>query len=137
MSALDFIKSDDASDVAFEDVPVVPDENVVVKGAEQRFEGAGYVNVSNVKGFSKHVAPKASTRRSTRRLLKGAPQSTSTEVVELSDDIEASEDQGVQVGTDKEKKLVIHGKKKKTPAKKVMGTPVQGVEVGTDKENCF
>ncbi|KAF5771870.1 hypothetical protein HanXRQr2_Chr13g0569951 [Helianthus annuus] len=99
---------------------------LVVKGAEQRFEGAGYINVSNVKGFSKPVAPKASTRRSTRRLLKGAPQSTSTELVELSDDIEASKDQGVEVGTDKEKKLVIHGKKKKTPAKKVMGTPVQG-----------
>ncbi|KAJ0935327.1 hypothetical protein HanRHA438_Chr03g0117841 [Helianthus annuus] len=125
MPELDFIKSDDTSDVAFEDVPVVPDENVVVKGAEQRFEGTGYVNVSNVEGFSKPVAPKASIRRSTRRLLKGAPQSTSTEPMELSDDIEASEDQGVEVGAEKEKKLVVHGKKK-TPTKKVMATPVQG-----------
>ncbi|KAM0018594.1 hypothetical protein Hdeb2414_s0026g00675751 [Helianthus debilis subsp. tardiflorus] len=105
MPALDFIKSDDNSDVAFEDVPVIPDENV---------------------GFSKPIAPKASTRRSTRRLLKGAPQSTSTEPVELSDDIEASEDQGVEVGAEKEKKLVVHRKKKKTPTKKVMSTPVQG-----------
>ncbi|MFS7905631.1 hypothetical protein Hanom_Chr01g00049951 [Helianthus anomalus] len=30
MSALDFIKSDDTSDVVFEDAPSVPGENVVV-----------------------------------------------------------------------------------------------------------
>ncbi|KAJ0601059.1 hypothetical protein HanIR_Chr03g0124091 [Helianthus annuus] len=123
MSALDFIKSDDTSDVAFEDVPIIPDENVVAKGAEQRFEGTGYVSVSNVKGFSKPIAPKASTRRSTRR-LKGAPQSTFTELVELSDDIEVSGDQGVEVGAEKEKKLVVHSKK--ASAKKVMATPIQG-----------
>ncbi|KAF5764847.1 hypothetical protein HanXRQr2_Chr15g0696791 [Helianthus annuus] len=29
MSALDFIKSDDTSDVVFEDAPTVPGENVV------------------------------------------------------------------------------------------------------------
>ncbi|KAJ0580987.1 hypothetical protein HanRHA438_Chr04g0175031 [Helianthus annuus] len=45
MSALDFIKSDNTSDVVFEDVPVIPDENAVVKGTEQRFEGTGYVGV--------------------------------------------------------------------------------------------
>ncbi|KAJ0539765.1 hypothetical protein HanHA300_Chr08g0290151 [Helianthus annuus] len=123
MSALDFIKSDDTSDVVFEDVPVIPDENAVVKGTEQRFEGTGYVGVSNVKGFSKPLAPKTSTRRSTRR-LKGVPQSTSTEPVELSDDIEVSGDQGVEVGSEKEKKLVVHGKK--ASAKKVVATPVQG-----------
>ncbi|KAJ0626842.1 hypothetical protein HanHA89_Chr01g0018581 [Helianthus annuus] len=93
MSALDFIKSDDTSDVVFEDVPVIPDENAVVKGAEQRFEGTGYVGVSNVK-------------------------------VELSDDIEASKDQDVEAVVEKEKKLVIHGKK--ASAKKVIATPVQG-----------
>ncbi|KAJ0834511.1 hypothetical protein HanRHA438_Chr16g0744441 [Helianthus annuus] len=123
MSALDFIKSDDTSDVVYEDVPSVPDENVVVRTAEQRFDGSGYVSVSNVKGFSKPIVPKASTRRSTRR-LKGVPQSTSTEPVELSDDIEASGDQGVEVGSEKEKKLVVHGKK--ASAKKVIATPVQG-----------
>ncbi|KAJ0871768.1 hypothetical protein HanRHA438_Chr11g0516201 [Helianthus annuus] len=123
MSALDFIKSDDTSDVVFGDVPVVPDENVVVKGAEQRFEGAGYVSVSNVKGFSKTLAPKTSTRRSTRR-LKAAPQSTSTEPVELSDDVEESEDQGVEAGSERERKLVVHGKKGST--RKVAATPVQG-----------
>ncbi|KAM0063359.1 hypothetical protein Hdeb2414_s0003g00090011 [Helianthus debilis subsp. tardiflorus] len=101
MSALDFFKSDDTSDVAFEDVPSVPEENVVVRTAEQKFEGSGYVSTSNVKGFSKSHAPKASTRRSTRRLLKAAPQSTSTEPVELSDDIEASEDPDVEVGAER------------------------------------
>ncbi|KAJ0789424.1 hypothetical protein HanPI659440_Chr05g0203411 [Helianthus annuus] len=107
MSALEFIKSDDTSDVAFEDVPVVPDENVVVKGAKQRFEGTGYVSVSNVKDFSKSVAPKASP------------------VDLLAVYSRASEDQGVEVGAEKEKKLVVHGKKR-TPAKKVMVIPVQG-----------
>ncbi|KAJ0834513.1 hypothetical protein HanRHA438_Chr16g0744461 [Helianthus annuus] len=82
MSALDFIKSDDTSDVVYEDVPSVPDENV------------------------------------------GVPQSTSTEPVELSHDIEASGDQGVEVDSEKEKKLVVHGKK--ASAKKVIATPVQG-----------
>ncbi|KAF5754488.1 hypothetical protein HanXRQr2_Chr17g0791841 [Helianthus annuus] len=123
MSALDFIKSDDTSDVVYGDVPSVPDENIVVRTAEQRFDGSGYVSVSNVKGFSKPIAPKTSTRRSTRR-LKGVPQSTSTEPVELSDDIEASGDQGVEVGSEKEKKLVVNGKK--ASAKKVISTPVQG-----------
>ncbi|KAJ0530100.1 hypothetical protein HanHA89_Chr10g0385711 [Helianthus annuus] len=92
-------------------------------GAEQRFEGVGYVSVSNVKGFSKPLAPKTSTRRSTRR-LKAAPQSTSTEPVELSDDVEESRDQGVEAGSEREKKLVVHGKK--VSAKKVAATPVQG-----------
>ncbi|KAJ0781246.1 hypothetical protein HanPI659440_Chr06g0247111 [Helianthus annuus] len=109
MSALDFIKSDDTSDVVYEDVPSVPDENVVVRTVEQRFDGSGYVSVSNVKGFSKPIVPKASTRRSTRR-LKGVPQSTCTEPVELSDDIEAS---GIKV-------------LKWASAKKVIATPVQG-----------
>ncbi|KAJ0533654.1 hypothetical protein HanIR_Chr09g0410921 [Helianthus annuus] len=121
MSALDFIKSDDTSDVVFEDVPSVPNENVVVRTAEQRFEGSGYASVSIVKGFSKPLAPKASTRRSTRR-LKAAPQSTSTEPVDLSDDIEVSEDQ-VEAGVEKDKELVVRGKK--VQSKKVVSTPVQ------------
>ncbi|KAF5758273.1 hypothetical protein HanXRQr2_Chr16g0727381 [Helianthus annuus] len=123
MSALDFIKSDDTSDVVFGDVSVIPDENVVVKGAEQRFEGTGYVSVSNVKSFSKPLVPKTLTRRSTRH-LKGVPQSTSTEPMELSDDVEVSGDQGVEAGSEKEKKLVVHGKK--ASAKKVAAAPVQG-----------
>ncbi|KAJ0810316.1 hypothetical protein HanPI659440_Chr01g0025691 [Helianthus annuus] len=124
MSALDIIKIDDTSDVVFGDAPSVPGENVVVRTAEQRFEGSGYISTSNVKGFSKPSAPKSSTRRSTRRLLKAAPQSTSTEPVELSDDVEVSEDQGVEAGVEKEKGLVVHGKK--ASSKKVVVTPVQG-----------
>ncbi|KAM0005624.1 hypothetical protein Hdeb2414_s0205g00832011 [Helianthus debilis subsp. tardiflorus] len=123
MSALDFIKSDDTSDVVFGDAPSVPGENVVVRTAEQRFEGSGYVSASNVKGFSKPSAPKSSTRRSTRRFLKAAPQSTSIEPVELSDEIEVSEDQGVEAGGEG-KKIVIHGKK--PFAQKVIATPAQG-----------
>ncbi|KAJ0959210.1 hypothetical protein HanPSC8_Chr00c312g0807551 [Helianthus annuus] len=123
MSALDFIKSDDTSDVVFGDAPSVPGENVVVRTVEQRFEGTGYVSVANVKGFSKSNAPKSSTRRSSRRLLKAGPQSTSTEPVYLSDDIEVSEDQGGEAGAGKDKELVVHGKK--VPGKKVVVTPVQ------------
>ncbi|KAJ0725850.1 hypothetical protein HanPI659440_Chr12g0463571 [Helianthus annuus] len=122
MSALDFIKSDDTSDVVFEDAPSVPGENVVVRTAEQRFEGTGYASVANVKGFTKSNAPKSSTRRSSRRLLKAGPQSTSTEPVDLSDDIEVSEDQ-VEAGVEKDKELVVRGKK--VQSKKVVSTPVQ------------
>ncbi|KAF5767909.1 hypothetical protein HanRHA438_Chr14g0641151 [Helianthus annuus] len=120
LSALDFIKSDDTSDVVFEDAPSVPGENVVVRTSEQRFEGTGYASVANVKGFTKSNAPKSSTRRSSRRLLKAGPQSTSTEPVDLSDDIEVSEDQ-VEAGVEKDKELVVHGKKVR--GKKVV--PVQ------------
>ncbi|KAJ0548657.1 hypothetical protein HanIR_Chr08g0386221 [Helianthus annuus] len=123
MSALDLIKSDDTSDVAFTDAQAAEGDDAVARGVEQRFEDAGYVSVSNVKGFTKPATPKASTRRSARRLLRSAPQSTSFDPVELSDDIEASEGQDVDV--EKKKKLVVHGKKKSS-AKKVVTTPVQG-----------
>ncbi|KAJ0435754.1 hypothetical protein HanIR_Chr17g0896801 [Helianthus annuus] len=123
MSALDFIKSDDTSDVVFEDASSVPGENVVVRTAEQRFEGTGYASVANVKGFSKSNVPKSSTRRSSRRLLNAGPQSISTEPVVLSDDIEVSEDQGGEAGAEKDKELVVHGKK--VPGEKVVATPVQ------------
>ncbi|XP_035830170.1 uncharacterized protein LOC118479642 [Helianthus annuus] len=122
MSALDFIKSDDTSDVVFEDAPTVPGENVVVRTSEQRFEGSGYVSVANAKGFTKSNVPKPSTRRLSRRLLKAAPQSTSTEPVDLSDDIEASEDQA-EVEVEKEKELVVRGKKVR--GKKGVAAPVQ------------
>ncbi|KAJ0939102.1 hypothetical protein HanRHA438_Chr02g0057261 [Helianthus annuus] len=122
MSALDFIKSDDTSDVVFEDAPTVPGENVVVRTSEQRFEGSGYVSVANAKGFTKSNVPKPSTRRLSRRLLKATPQSTSTEPVDLSDDIEVSEDQA-EAEVEKEKELVVRGKKVR--GKKGVATPVQ------------
>ncbi|XP_035840397.1 uncharacterized protein LOC118487565 [Helianthus annuus] len=68
MSALDFIKSDDTSDVAFDDVGATPGEDAVVRGSDYRFEGSEYVNVPNVKGFTKATASKGSTRRSQRHL---------------------------------------------------------------------
>ncbi|MFS7917937.1 hypothetical protein Hanom_Chr03g00195051 [Helianthus anomalus] len=66
MSALD--KSDDTSDVVFADAQAAEGDDVVARGVEQRFEDAGYVSVSNVKGFTKPAAPKASTRYSARRM---------------------------------------------------------------------
>ncbi|MFS8003827.1 hypothetical protein Hanom_Chr13g01218471 [Helianthus anomalus] len=66
MFALDFIKSDDTSDVVFADAASAEGEDVVVRGSE-RFEGSDYVSVLNVKGFVKAPVSKQSTRRSTRR----------------------------------------------------------------------
>ncbi|KAM0052982.1 hypothetical protein Hdeb2414_s0007g00254731 [Helianthus debilis subsp. tardiflorus] len=123
MFALDFIKSDDTPDVVFADAQAAEGDDAVARGVEQRFEDASYVSVSNVKGFTKPVVPKASTRRSAHRLLRSALQSTSSDPVELSDDIEVSEGQDVDV--EKEKKLVVHGKKKAS-TKKVVMTHVQG-----------
>ncbi|KAF5760061.1 hypothetical protein HanXRQr2_Chr16g0748881 [Helianthus annuus] len=70
MSALDFIKSDETSDVVFADAQAAEGDDAVARGVEQRFEDAGYVSVSNVKGFTKPAVPKASTCRSTLRLLR-------------------------------------------------------------------
>ncbi|KAM0027792.1 hypothetical protein Hdeb2414_s0019g00544371 [Helianthus debilis subsp. tardiflorus] len=102
-SGQDFVKSDDTSDVVFTDAQAAEGDDAVARGSEQRFEDVGYVSVPNVKGFTKTAAPKALTRHSARR-LKSAAQSTSSDPVELSDDIEVSEGQGPDV--EKEKKLV-------------------------------
>ncbi|MFS7967314.1 hypothetical protein Hanom_Chr09g00784321 [Helianthus anomalus] len=110
MSALDFVKSDDTLDVAFTDVEAAPGDDVVVRGSEQRFEDEEYVSVPNVKGFTKTAAPKTLTRRSARRMLKGARQFTSSDHVDLSDDIE---------------NLIVLGKKKST-GKKAMVASFQG-----------
>ncbi|KAM0026534.1 hypothetical protein Hdeb2414_s0020g00559261 [Helianthus debilis subsp. tardiflorus] len=56
-------------------------------------------------------------------MLKSAPQSTSFHHVDLSDDIELSEDQGPDA--EKEKNLVGLGKKKAS-GNKVTVTPIQG-----------
>ncbi|MFS7945802.1 hypothetical protein Hanom_Chr06g00528441 [Helianthus anomalus] len=98
-------------------------DDAVARGVEQRFEDVGYVSDSNVKGFTKPVVPKASTRCSARRLLRSAHQSTSSDPMDLSEDIEVSEAQGPDV--DKDKNIVVHGKKKAS-CKKVTVTPVQG-----------
>ncbi|MFS7967305.1 hypothetical protein Hanom_Chr09g00784221 [Helianthus anomalus] len=110
MSALDFVKSDDTSDVTFTDAEAVVGDVVVVRGSEHRFEDAEYVSVPNVKGFTKTVAPKTLTRRSAQRMLNGARQSTSSDHVDLSDDIE---------------NLIVLGKNK-SAGKKAMVASFQG-----------
>ncbi|KAJ0905904.1 hypothetical protein HanPSC8_Chr07g0299391 [Helianthus annuus] len=45
MSALDFSKSDDTSDVVFADAASAEGEDAVVRGSENRFEGSDYVSV--------------------------------------------------------------------------------------------
>ncbi|KAM0046844.1 hypothetical protein Hdeb2414_s0009g00321351 [Helianthus debilis subsp. tardiflorus] len=110
MSALDFAAAGDDG---------------VVRGSEHRFEDTEYVSVPNVKGFTKTVAPKTLTRRSARRMLKSSPQSTSSDHVDLSDDIEVSGDQGPSVDAEKEKSLFVLGKKK-SAGKKATMTPIQG-----------
>ncbi|KAJ0714686.1 hypothetical protein HanPI659440_Chr13g0492231 [Helianthus annuus] len=113
MYALDFIKSDDTFDVAFGDVAATLGEDAVVRGSEHRFEGSGYVSVPNVKGFSKAPGSRVSIRRSNLR-LKGADQPSGSEAIDISDDIEVSAEQvlEVEVGKGKEKELVVSGKRR-------------------------
>ncbi|MFS7934939.1 hypothetical protein Hanom_Chr05g00397561 [Helianthus anomalus] len=122
MSALDFVKSDDTSDVVFTNAQAAKGDDAVAKGSEQRFEDVRYVSVLNVKGFTKTATPKALTHRSACR-LKSAAQSTSSNPMDLSDDIEVSEGQGPDV--EKEKNLVVLGKKKAS-GKKITVTLIQG-----------
>ncbi|KAM0026896.1 hypothetical protein Hdeb2414_s0020g00563381 [Helianthus debilis subsp. tardiflorus] len=89
MPALDFIKSDDTSDIAFDDAAATPGEDAVVRGSDHRFEGSGYVSVPNVKGFTKAAGSRISVRFS-KRYLKGADQPSGSEAVDVSDDIEVS-----------------------------------------------
>ncbi|KAM0041579.1 hypothetical protein Hdeb2414_s0011g00367941 [Helianthus debilis subsp. tardiflorus] len=51
MFALDFVKSDDTSDVVFTDAQAAEGDDAVTRGLEQRFKDVGFVSVSNVKGF--------------------------------------------------------------------------------------
>ncbi|MFS7935754.1 hypothetical protein Hanom_Chr05g00407271 [Helianthus anomalus] len=116
-------KPDLDPDVVFMDAQAAEGDDVPARGSEQRFEDVGCVSVPNVKGFTKTTAPKALTRLSAHRMLKSAAQSTSSDPVELSDDIEVSEGQGPDA--EKEKNLVVLGKKKAS-GKKVTVTLVQG-----------
>ncbi|KAM0038090.1 hypothetical protein Hdeb2414_s0013g00410861 [Helianthus debilis subsp. tardiflorus] len=87
MSILEFIKSDDTSDVAFGDVQATPGEN----------------------GFKKAIVPKVFGRLHRRLNISGPP--STPEHVDLSDDIGVSVDHGPDEGVDKEKELVVAGKK--------------------------
>ncbi|MFS7976344.1 hypothetical protein Hanom_Chr10g00891381 [Helianthus anomalus] len=130
--ALDFVKSDDTSDVAFTDAKAASGDDAVVRGSEHRFEDTRYVSVPNVKGFIKTAAPKTSTCRSARRMLKGAPQSTSSYHVDLSDDIEVSGDQVLSGDAKKEKNLIVLGKKKSTGKKAMVGGSFKDANVCAD-----
>ncbi|KAJ0742920.1 hypothetical protein HanPI659440_Chr10g0369691 [Helianthus annuus] len=124
MSVLDFIKSDDTSDVIFTDAAANEGEDAVVRGSEHRFEGSAYVNVPNVKRFVKVVASKASTRRSTRRTGVGQP--SSSEIVDLSDDVEILEDVEVPAKGKKGELPLVVGKDNKAIGKKVGGLKPSG-----------
>ncbi|KAJ0770670.1 hypothetical protein HanPI659440_Chr07g0260321 [Helianthus annuus] len=79
MSTLDFIKSDDTSDVVLGDTEAIEGEDAITRTAEGRLvPGGKYVNVPNIKGFTKVSSSKPSTRRSSRR-LKGPRQSSAVE----------------------------------------------------------
>ncbi|KAM0026333.1 hypothetical protein Hdeb2414_s0020g00557051 [Helianthus debilis subsp. tardiflorus] len=56
MSALDFIKSYDTSDVVLGDTEAIEEEDAIIRTAKGRLlPGVKYVNVPNVKGFTKGV----------------------------------------------------------------------------------
>ncbi|KAM0026164.1 hypothetical protein Hdeb2414_s0020g00554961 [Helianthus debilis subsp. tardiflorus] len=119
MSAMEFIKSDDTSDVVFADAASAEDEDVVVRGSKHKFEGSGYVSVPSVKGFVKAPASKQSTRRSTR--CKGAGQPSSCETINLGDELEV-EDTGVPTDGKKGKLPLVAGKDVMAMGKKVGGS---------------
>ncbi|MFS7967445.1 hypothetical protein Hanom_Chr09g00785841 [Helianthus anomalus] len=126
MSPLDFIKSDDTSNVVLGDADVIQGKDAIARMIECRLDASGkYVNVPNVKGFIKAGSSNPSTRRSSRLLLKGPNQSFASEPVDLSDDIEVSDDQEVEAeGKSKKGKelpLVV-GKKSKGEDKVVIPT---------------
>ncbi|KAJ0448539.1 hypothetical protein HanPSC8_Chr17g0784771 [Helianthus annuus] len=124
MPALNFIKSDDTPDVVFTDAASAEGEDAVVRGSEHRFEGSGYVSVRNVKGFVKVAASKASTRRSTRR--KGAGQPSSSETIDLGDDLEVSKDLEVPTDEKKGELPLVVGKDTKAVGKNVGGLKPSG-----------
>ncbi|MFS7989575.1 hypothetical protein Hanom_Chr11g01048551 [Helianthus anomalus] len=101
---------------------------VVPKTAECRLDGGKYVNVPNVKGFTKAGSSKPSTRRSSRRLLKAPNQSSASEPIDLSDDIEVSDDQEVEVEgkSKKGKELPLVIGKKNRGGKKVVLLALKG-----------
>ncbi|KAJ0694628.1 hypothetical protein HanPI659440_Chr15g0611001 [Helianthus annuus] len=116
MSALDFIKSDDISDVVLGHTEAIEAEAAIARTAEGRLvPGGKYVNVPNIKGFTKVSSSKPSTCRSSR-CLKGPGQSSAIEHVDLSDEIEFSDDWGIKVKGKKEL-AVVTGKKGKSSEK--------------------
>ncbi|KAM0011117.1 hypothetical protein Hdeb2414_s0004g00144541 [Helianthus debilis subsp. tardiflorus] len=134
------IRSDDTSCVVLGDAEATPGKDAIAKTTKCRLDGGKYVNVLNVKGFTKSGSSKPFTRRSSRHLLKGSSRSSTLELVDVSDDIEASDDQEPEVEgkskKGKERPLVV-GKKSKGEGKKVVllaskGSPRKSREGSTD-----
>ncbi|KAJ0948956.1 hypothetical protein HanRHA438_Chr01g0033461 [Helianthus annuus] len=134
MSALDFIKLDDTSDVVLGDTEAIEGEDAITKTAEGRLfpGGGGYVSVPNVKVFTQVSSSKPSTRRSSR-LLKGSGQSSAIEHVGLSDEIEFSDDQGIEV-EGKMELAVVTRKKGKLSGKKVVVSVAGGYSERSGEE---
>ncbi|MFS7907595.1 hypothetical protein Hanom_Chr01g00073181 [Helianthus anomalus] len=101
MSALDFIKLDDTSDVVLGDTEAIEGEVAITRTAEGRLVLGGTI-----------------TRRSSR-LLKGPGQSSAVEHVGLNDEIEFFKDQGIEV-EGKMELAVVTGKKGKLSGKKAV-----------------
>ncbi|KAJ0853307.1 hypothetical protein HanRHA438_Chr14g0649721 [Helianthus annuus] len=88
------------------------------------------------------IASKGSTRRSQRH-LKGVDQPSGLERIDVSDDIEVSADQAMDVSKGKEKELIVSRKKKKlikkgnTPV--IQGSSVKSVESfeGSEGEEVY
>ncbi|KAM0040339.1 hypothetical protein Hdeb2414_s0012g00392651 [Helianthus debilis subsp. tardiflorus] len=111
-------------DVVFTDAASTEGEDVVVRGSEHRFERSGYVSVPNIKRFVKVAASKASTRRSTRR--KGVGQRSSSETIDLGDDLEIYEDLEVPTDGKKWESPLVVAKDNKALGKKVGGLKPSG-----------
>ncbi|MFS8017870.1 hypothetical protein Hanom_Chr15g01385521 [Helianthus anomalus] len=99
---------DDTSNVVFGDVAATPSEDAVARGSEHRFEGSGNESVPNVKGFTKVPGSKVSIRWPNLR-LKGADQPSSSEAIDISDDIEVSAEQVTGGGVEKGKEKKVGG----------------------------
>ncbi|KAJ0692402.1 hypothetical protein HanPI659440_Chr15g0585531 [Helianthus annuus] len=97
-------------------------EDAVVRGSEHRFEGSDYVSIPNVKGFVKVPASKQCTRRSTRRI--GAGQPSSSETIDLGDDLEVEDTKVPTDGKKGELPLVV-GKDVKAAGKRLEGESLQ------------
>ncbi|MFS7936227.1 hypothetical protein Hanom_Chr05g00413071 [Helianthus anomalus] len=83
MSAFDFVKSDDTSDVMFGDDAATPREDAVARGSEHRFEGSGYVTETSVeKGKEKELLVSGKKEKLVKKGATPAIQGSSGKSVE-------------------------------------------------------
>ncbi|MFS7960646.1 hypothetical protein Hanom_Chr08g00705501 [Helianthus anomalus] len=102
---------------------------------ERRFEGSGYVNVPYVMGFTKVPGSKVSVCRLNRH-LKGVDQPSSSEAIDISNDIEVSAELVTKGGVEMGKKKELVGSSDKSvegleePKVEEVYVPNWGVKVG-------